>query len=594
MEAGTAEVGDRTVPPGPRTRPEWRPTVAAALATLSVVCCVAAPPIARWLAARTEVEAALWGDLVLGIAWPVAGALVVRAAPRNPVGWVLVSASMIGPYHVAAYYAAADSLPGRDLPLADVAAWFAAWGFAPYFYVLPLALLLFPDGRPLTPRWRPVVLGVLVVAAVAVAARMVAPVATDIAPQVENPVSLPWLWLRHVTLVGAYTCVFLGNLLGLVSVLLRTRRAVGRHRTQMQWLLLGGALLVVGFTLPVPGDQGREIVMALGLLGPPVAIAIAILRHGLFDVELALNRTLVLIVVSALVVGAYAGAVLLLGSVGATSGPGLLLVAGAALAAAAGRTVVQRAVDRLLFGHRRDPYAVVSRVGRHIAPAGEADEALRLLVDALRQALRLPWVCFVDDTGREVAASGRPTPEWHAEPAVALGQPMGELRAGCGVRASASAPRSSARSPRSPPAPAPSRTPAGWSPTSPARAPGSSPPARRNGGGCATTCTTGSAPPSPARPTSSRPSPPGCDGPARTTRPTGHWRSATGCGPPWSTCAASCTTCARRCSTSVAWPAPCAVWSRASTPPCAAPTSGSRRACPRRSRWRRTRSPPRP
>ena len=53
-----------------------------------------------------------------------------------------------------------------------------------------------------------------------------------------------------------------------------------------------------------------------------------------------------------------------------------------------------------------------------------------MLVDALRQALRLPWVCFVDDTGREVAASGRPTPEWHAEPAVALGQPMGELRAG--------------------------------------------------------------------------------------------------------------------------------------------------------------------
>ena len=391
---------------------------------------MAAPPIARWLSARTEVEAALWGDLVLGIAWPVAGALVVRAAPRNPVGWVLVSASLIGPYHVAAYYAAADSLPGRDLPLADLAAWFAAWGFAPYFFVLPLALLLFPDGRPLTPRWRPVVLGVMVVAAVAVAARMVAPVTTDIAPQVENPVSLPWLWLRHVTLVGSYTCVFLGNLLGLVSVLLRTRRAVGRHRTQMQWLLLGGALLVVGFSLPVPGGQGREIVMALGLLGPPIAIAIAILRHGLFDVEVALNRTLVLIVVSALVVAAYAGAVLLLGSVGATSGPGLLLVAGAALAAAAGRTVVQRAVDRLLFGHRRDPYAVVSRVGRHIAPAGEADEALRLLVDALRQALRLPWVSFVDDAGREVAVSGRPTAGWHAEPAVALGQPMGELRAG--------------------------------------------------------------------------------------------------------------------------------------------------------------------
>ena len=268
------------------------------------------------------------------------------------------------------------------------------------------------------------------VASLTVLARMISPVQTDIAPSVDNPWALPWGWTRNVTLVGAFACIFLANLLGVVSVLLRTRRAVGRHRTQMQWLLLGGTLLLVGFALPL-GDTGvREVVIAVGLLGPPVAIVIAILRHGLFDVEVALNRTLVLVVVSAVVVAAYAGAVLLLGSVGATSGPGLLLVAGAALGAAAGRAVVQRAVDRLLFGHRRDPYAVVSRVGRHLAPADEADEALRLLVDALRRALRLPWVTFVDTSGTVVAQSGRPGPVWHAEPAAALGRSMGELHAG--------------------------------------------------------------------------------------------------------------------------------------------------------------------
>ena len=429
MEARTAVATPPVAAPGSGS-PGWRPPLAAALALVSVACCVLARPLSEWLSTRTYVAPALWGDLVLGMAWPVAGALVVRAAPRNPVGWILVSAALVGPYHVAGYYAAIAGLPGRDLPLADLAAWVAVWGFAPYFYVLPLTLLLFPDGRALTRRWRAVVVGVLVVAGVTVVSRMLAPVTTDIAPGVANPWSVPWPWLRPVTLTGSMTCIFVGNLLGLVSVLLRTRRAVGRHRAQMQWLLLGGTLLVVGFVLPVPGDSWREIVMAIGLLGPPVAIAIAILRHGLLDVEVALNRTLVLVVVSALVVSAYAGAVLLLGSVGATSGPGLLLVAGAALAAAGGRTVVQRAVDRLLFGHRRDPYAVVARVGRHIAPADEADEALRLLVDALRRALRLPWVAFVDPAGREVAAAGRPVPTWHAERAVVLGQPMGELRAG--------------------------------------------------------------------------------------------------------------------------------------------------------------------
>ena len=433
MDAGAAGVGTTPVAaphPGPDARPDWRPPLAAALATLGVVTTLLAPLLASRLSGRADVAPALWADLVLGTAWPVAGALVVRAAPRNPVGWVLVSASLIGPYHVAGYYAAIDAVPGRALPLADLAAWIAVWGFVPYFFVLPLALLLFPDGRPLTPRWRPVVVGVVVVAAVTTLSRMVAPVVTDIAPTVENPLALPWAWLRWVTLSGSLACIFLGNLLGLVSVLLRTRRSVGRHRAQMQWLLLGGTLLVVGFSLPVPGDDWREVAMALGLLGPPAAIAVAILRHGLLDVEVALNRTLVLLVVSSLVVAAYAGVVLLLGSVGATSGPGLLLVALAALAAAAGRSGVQRAVDRLLFGHRRDPYAVVSRVGRHIAPAGEPEEALRLLVDALRRALRLPWVAFVDGDGREVAVSGRPVAGWHAEPAVALGQPMGELRAG--------------------------------------------------------------------------------------------------------------------------------------------------------------------
>lgn len=406
------------------------PAVAAVAAAASVASALGAVALWWWMDPRTGLRPPLPADLVLGTVWPVAGALVVRAASRNPVGWVLISASLIGPYYLAAYYAAADRRPGMDLPAADAAAWLGSWGFVPYFFVLPLLLLLFPDGRPLTPRWRAVVAGVVVVAAVTTLARMVAPGTVDQASYVENPLGVGPDWLHWVTLVGSVLCIFAGNALGVVSLLLRTRRAVGVHKTQLQWLLLGGIVLVLGFALPFPSGPAREASLTVGVLGPPVTIVIAIWRHRLFDIEFALNRTIVLLALSGLLVAAYAGAVLLLRPLGLDSGPGLVVVALAALGAASLRSVVQRAVDRWLFGQRGDPYAVVARVGRHIAPASEPIEALGLLVEALHHALRLPYVAFADTGGRVMASVGAPVAGTVSFPADALGHRVGELVVG--------------------------------------------------------------------------------------------------------------------------------------------------------------------
>lgn len=427
------EADQRPSPAGSRTG-----TAALLVAGLSVACCLAVFPVRIWTQHRGGSSSLFIGDFVLATAWPVAGALVVRAVPRNAVGWVLLGSGLMGPYLLSGVYAA-GAVPVRTpngtvaggSPGGDAAAWVATWGFVPYFFVLPLVLLLFPDGRPASPRWRPVVIAVIAVAAVATAARMVAPVMTDLAPAVVNPWAIDREWLKYVTYAGATLCLFAGSGLGVASLVIRARRSRGVPRIQVQWLMLGGAVLLIG---SVPGMAGTSIafdaLFAIGLLGPPVAIAVATLRHGLFDVVFALNRTIVFVVLSALVVGAYAAAVLALGSIGATSGPGLLLVGVAALAAAAGRSVVQRAVDRALFGHRRDPYAVVSRVGRHIAPAAEPAEALHLLVEALRDALRLPYVAFVDPDGVVMVSAGAPTAGWHSAPAHALGRQVGELHAG--------------------------------------------------------------------------------------------------------------------------------------------------------------------
>nr|WP_306972062.1 hypothetical protein [Streptomyces canus] len=168
-----------------------------------------------------------------------------------------------------------------------------------------------------------------------------------------------------------------------------------------------------------------DLLMVAGLLGPPAGIAVAMLRHRLYDIEVVLGRAIVFTLLSGLVLGVYLAVVAGVGTLAPGSLGGTAAIAVAALLAAAGRGAVQSTVDRLLFGHRHDPYAVMARVGRHLAPATEPVEAMHLLVDELRRALRLPYAAF---TGPAVTAtSGTPVPGagWRIVPCLALGRRVG-------------------------------------------------------------------------------------------------------------------------------------------------------------------------
>ncbi|PVG84419.1 two-component sensor histidine kinase [Nocardioides gansuensis] len=395
---------------------------AALVAVVAVACCAVVPAVQAGLGDRVAQQAGLPSDLVLGTVWPVVGALVVRARPRNPVGWLLMVPALIGPYQLCALYAAWQGGTGL---LGGFAAWVAIWGFAPYFFTLPVLPHVFPDGHTLGPRWRRVLVAVVAVAVVTTVARMFAPVTADIAPALDNPLALPGGdWLNYVTAAGAMSLFFVGIPVAVVSLAVRMRRARGVERTQLQWLLLGGIVLAVGALPVLPAEWG----LSVGLFGLPVAIGIAMLRHGLFDVELTLNRALVFGVLTGVVVAAYALAVYGIQAIAPDSRWGLVLVATAALLAAAARDRVQAVVDRLLYGHRHDPYAVITRVGRHMAAAGQPTEALERLVDGLREALRLPYVAF---TGGDLdIASGTPTHGTRTVPARALGEAVGELHVG--------------------------------------------------------------------------------------------------------------------------------------------------------------------
>ena len=409
-----------------------RPLVVAAwsAALVSVTCSVLAVPLAGSLADDAAVAVGTAPDLVVGTVWPLVGALVVQARPRNPVGWLMLVTAVMGPYQLLGVYAAAT---GGEGLLGGFAAWVAVWGFGPaYWFVLQLLPHFFPDGRLPGRRWRPVTATVLVVAVVTLLARMFSYVESDIAPDVVNPLGLSSaLWLRYVTSVGSMLLLLVAVPLAALSLVLRARRADDLERTQLQWLALGGLVTVAGIVWPVTGWGGGldgDLGFGLGLAGLPLGIGVAMLRHGLFDVELTLNRTVVFGVLTGLVVAVYAVVVYGVQAVAPGSRWGVLLVAVAALAAAAGRDGVQRLVDRWLFGHRHNAYAVVTGVSRHVQAASEPVGALQRLVEGLRETLRLPYVAFTAE-GINLA-SGRPTHGSRVVPAKALGETVGQLHVG--------------------------------------------------------------------------------------------------------------------------------------------------------------------
>jgi len=363
-------------------------------------------------------------DAAVAVLFPAVGAVVLVRDPRNRCGWVLSSCALVGVSTLAHQWAydAEVTRPGV-LPLGDVAVWLSAWTFWPYWLQTTLLPVLFPRGRLPSPRWRPYVVTVLAVASVGTLASAFKPDDDVEGMGLANPLGLggpehmlPWV----IGQAGAVAVLgLLATPIALVGLFRRVLRAEGVERAQLQWLLLGLlACFVLGLTsvvLPTPGD----VLFAVAFAAIPVSVAIAVVRHGLLDIEVAISRTLVYATLTALSVLAYVGLVALVAQDGRTSP---VLAAVVVVAAASARSRLQRLVDRRLFGARRDPYAVVRQVGESAASTG-----LDGLVEAVRDALRLPLVQLLDATGTVLAESGAPVAGTHVVPVVDRGRGLGVL-----------------------------------------------------------------------------------------------------------------------------------------------------------------------
>ena len=232
------------------------------------------------------------------------------------------------------------------------------------FVVVPTTflLLLFPDGRLLTDRWRPIAIcAVIGILGVLVTGSATTDPLTD-TPGVQNPFatgSPVWSGLNILAILFLYVGIF-GSA---ACVVVRFRRAGHVQRQQIKWLAASGAIVAVIGPLDaalsgVTGDAAFVATVA-GITCLPAAVGIGILRHRLYDIDVVINRTLVYGSLTATLAGAYLGAVLLLQlALSPLTSSSSLAIAISTLAVAAlfqpARRSIQAVVDRRFYRRKYD------------------------------------------------------------------------------------------------------------------------------------------------------------------------------------------------------------------------------------------------
>src|SRR5215211_4571054 len=296
------------------------PWLAWSLVTLSVVLVVGGIALDQ-MTRSTAQERPYYGpvDAVFFLAtvltFSVVGAIVASRQPRNAIGWIFCGVGLVMGLNSLAGGYAEYRLSGGYGPwsLVETAAWFASWSWTLLVYVpTSFLLLLFPDGRLPSQRWRPVawcaVLGLIGF----VAGTALNPGPLEDFPRIMNPYGVDSPILDAVAIAGAILASA-SMVACAVSLIVRMRRAGRVERQQIKWLAYGGAV-VVGTVFVAGGISHWNVTLSIaligfGLLGVPIFTGVAIARYRLYDIDIVINRTLVYGALTATLVAVYFGGV---------------------------------------------------------------------------------------------------------------------------------------------------------------------------------------------------------------------------------------------------------------------------------------------
>ena len=412
---------------------------------------------------------------MLSLVYPAVGAIIASRLPTNPIGWIFCGVGLLyTTQRFAEAYADYALLVNFAFPGGEYMAWFSRLvDFTGLVLAGVFVMLLFPDGSLPSRRWR-------IVAWTAVCGAVLTSLYAAFYPGYLNtPVLVPnpfeWVgviggglttydFLNASVLIGE-TLLLTSSLAAICSLALRLHRAWGDERQQLKWFLYAAvpaalcfsfvllSFVVVDFTRFVLGTplipfwenyydsvvgafifQVILFVAVFALLVVPVFTYIAILRYHLYDIDVVINRTLVYGALTSCVVGIYVLAIVALGALFQAQGNlGVSLVATGPVTVLFQplRGRLQRGVNRLMYGERDDPYAVISRLGRRLEATLAPEAVLPTLIETIAQALKLPYAAILlkeDNEFRRIAAAyGSPRGEPETLPLTYQREEIGRL-----------------------------------------------------------------------------------------------------------------------------------------------------------------------
>jgi hypothetical protein len=393
----------------------WVRVVAWPLAGFTACVLVAALVLAALNASRLGIVRT-GADVVLAVgagAGVATSQLIISRLPGNAIGWLLglIELSLAGSMFTDQYALYGLATVSGSLPAARTAGWAAGVLAAVTVLLLAFLILLFPDGRLPSRRWRPVLWALVVVSLGWVAGQFQA--GTDVTGGITDALSAAgityrfnWVfphqgWLSGTGRVGFVLGVAAGVLV-VASVFVRRRGASAERRKQLAWLgyvglmtVMWAAVLVVAIVAAPGAFNGSlgtllwSLLVCTPVAGVPLACAVAVLKYRLYEIDRIISRTLAYAIVTGLLVGVYAGLVLLTTEVFRVRTP--VAVAASTLAAAALftplRSRVQRRVDRRFNRIRYDADQTIAAFAARLKDAVDLDSVRDDLAGVVQLAL---------------------------------------------------------------------------------------------------------------------------------------------------------------------------------------------------------------
>ncbi len=354
------------------------------------------------------------------VAIATVGAVVASHQPRNPLGWIYlgIGTVMVSGVGVLGDYAFFVRVAHPGLPGLSVAEWVTNWAWVPAFStLLTFSLLLFPNGHPPSPRWRPVLWASAMLIPLWSITFMfeTADYSDALNHHAPNPFAIAGLsGFFNFAKSGAAIVFFVLLACSVASLVVRFRRGDADERHQLKWLIFSAFLVFAWFGLPFSHGNGGWIDAISGLVIAmiPVSAGIAILKYRLYDIDVVISKTVVFGSLAAFITLVYVGIVVGVGALlgdGGDANVGLSILATAVVAVAfqTVRERMTRVANRLVYGKRATPYEVLSEFAGQVGTTYATEDVLPRTARVIAEgtgALRADVWLRVDDQLRRSAS----------------------------------------------------------------------------------------------------------------------------------------------------------------------------------------------